>query len=340
MATLGIRSLTLLVGAGYTGTYFYNNVSLEKARHLVSELLISRQSDTDNASDASPATEPTVGSKVVNELTAQMDRLTREVNRRGNEPVVIIGPSGYKGSLSTVTDVFNLLGWIVFATSLGGAVYYVAVRKRLSIRDLFWVSQNKFNDTVTAMQNGITRVSGVVNSVRRDLGERLKMMEGKVEHVEDALSKQIEAEVGDVKDGVGKLGEEVSDVRRGVDDVSTRVGQMNDKLDSTNYGIHLLLGVVSSLAPDKIKPDSPFYDLKKFMQAGDPTPSAEIQTSPASSGSILKRVSQTGLGILLPFGKRTDSSDDRTPGLIDDAPTTDYSKRRSFDGTPPSWSVG
>lgn len=335
--TLGVRSLIVLVGAGYTGSYVYNNVTMEKARNIAADLLMSyRKGSQDNSSTETSSVSATDNGRAVDALSQQMDRLTREVSKNRSDPVVIVGPTGYKGSLATVTDVFNLLGWVVFATSVGGAVYYIAVRKRWPLRDLLWVSQTKFNDTVTAMQNGITRVSGVVNSVRRDLGERLRKMEGKVEHVEASLSKQIESEVGDVKEGVGRLGDDVSDVRRGVSDVSHRVVEMSDKLDSTNYGIHLLLGVVSSLAPDKIKPGSPFYDLKKFMQSGDSSGfTEEIEHTSNSSSSIIKRVSQTGLGILLPFDKANGSSGDG-----DVTKSNDRSKERSFDGSAPSWSAG
>lgn len=329
MAMLGFRSLAMIVGAGYTGTFLYNNMSMAHARQIASDILRRHQdaetkstsSSDSGASSAASATN--AATKAVDALADRVDRLTREVTHGRTDPVVIVSPSGYKQSIATVSDVINLLGWAVFVVSAGGLVYYVAIRKRVSLRDLVWVSQSRFNNTVSAMQAGISKVSGVVNNVRKDLGNRLNRMEGKVEHVEQTLSHQIETEVGQVKEGVSHLSNEVADVKRGVDNVNYRVGEMSDKLDSTVQGIHLLLSVVSSLAPKSAPPGTPVDLLRQYMSG---------RTTPAEVGSPLvrPRISQTGLGSLI----NGDTGNGITPS------NGPMNKRHSIDVSSSAWSVG
>lgn len=326
MAALGLRSVVLLAGAGYTGTYLYNHFSFERARNLAADILIKHRENAETGSSAKASGNSTQGNSSVDTLSKQVDRLTREVSRSRDQVLVVGGNSAYKSSLAVVTDVFNLLGWAVIALSVGGVVYYFAFRKRLSLRDLAWVSHTRFNDTVNAMQSGISRVSSAVGSVRRDLGERMRKMEGKVGDVETNLSKQIESEVGDVKEGVNKLGEDVSLVSRGVEHVHTRIDEMNDKIEGTHQGVQMLLDFITSLAPEKVKPGTPFYNLQRFMRNRN-SASNEIE----GSTGLRPRLTQTGLAGLLP-GMRQQKSSAETNGT--------ESKRRSMDVPSPSWSIG
>lgn len=329
MAMLGFRSLAMIVGAGYTGSFLYNNMTMAHARRIASDILRRHQdadSNSSNSSDTGASATSSASSaatKAVDALADRVDRLTREVTQGRSDPVVILSPSGYKQSIAAVSDIFNLFGWAVFVFSAGGLVYYIAIRKRVSLKDLVWVSQNKFNNTVSAMQAGISKVSGVVNNVRKDLGNRLNRMEGKVEHVEQSLSHQIETEVGQVKVGVSQLSTEVADVKRGVDTVNDRVGEMSDKLDSTVQGIHLLLSVVSSLAPKSAPPGTPVDLLRQYMSG---------RTTPAEVGAPLvrPRISQTGLGTLI----------NGDAGDVIPSPNGNSTKRHSIDVVSPAWSVG
>lgn len=330
MAMLGFRSLALLVGAGYTGSFLYNNMTMERARKIATDIL-KRHEDAHKNSNSSPsdsssslaASASAAATKAVDNLAERVDRLTREVSHGRSDPVVIVGQSGYKQSIAAISDIFNLLGWTVFVFTIGGLVYFVAVRKKISLKDLFWVSQTRFNDTISSMQAGMSKVSGVVNSVRKDLGNRLGRVEGKVEQVEQSLSCQIEEQVGEVKDGVNNLSIEVSDVKRGVDNVNQRVGEMSDKLDSTVQGIHLLLSVVSSLAPKSAPPGTPVDLLRQYMSGK----SAPIEIN----GPLVRpRISQTGLGTLV------DGDNDRaSTGSLHS-----LNKRHSIDVSSPAWSVG
>lgn len=286
MATIGIRTLLIVATAGYSGTYIYNN--LDHARALATRLLLQPPTtdQSNSPSQPSPQTEA---------LSAQMDALTRQMSRANDNPVVLLGPTtgSLKGSLATLSDLLNLLGWGLVVVSLGGVGYYVAVRRNLSLRDLAWVSQSTFNGTIAAMQKGITRVSGAVGAVRRDLGERLRLMEGRVDSVRECLSEKIEEEVAGVKGGVDNVGAEVCEVRGVLDNVHSRIEQLDGKIDTATTGIMALARVVSSLAPERLQPGTPFYELKRFADAKN---IPEIATS---QPGLRQRLSNGGLRGLL-----------------------------------------
>ncbi|PXF44838.1 hypothetical protein BWQ96_05421 [Gracilariopsis chorda] len=291
MAAIGVRTLAVLFGAGFSGSYVYNH--MDKARVVAARIL--RQVEHEVASDAnatSAATAPpsaSAESAQLDTLSRQLASLSQEVNRSRSDHLLIM-PS-YKGSLATITDIFNLVGWAVAAVSVGGVVYYVAYRKKFKLTDLAWVSQSTFQGTVDAMQKGITRVSGALGAVKRDITRRFRQMEVHVDRVQTTLGKQIEQDVGAVKDGVAEVGDEVAGVRNALGDVNQRIDQLDNKIDYATNGIVALVKALSSVAPDRIKPGSPFYDLKKFADLSD--------TNPANSGMLRHRLSTGGLRGLL-----------------------------------------
>lgn len=300
MATIGLRSLAMLFGAGYSGSYLYNNQ--DKARNIA-DMLLNQNSQKTTSLNVSQSTTPTV-----DVLSDQMARLTREVTRTRSEPVVVMAPSGYKGSLSTISDLFNLLGWAVVAVSVSGVVYFVAYRKRFRLTDLAWVSQSTFNATITAMQQGITRVNGAVGAVKRDLGDRLRNIEGRVERVRSSLSEQIEAEVAVVKDGVSDVGDEVTNVKNVLGDVNLRIDKLDTKIDFATNGIVALVKAISSVAPERLTPGSPFYELRKFADLSSPKPDL-------SGPMVRQRVSFSGLRGILSGEEESESQNERLQSL-------------------------
>lgn len=249
MAAIGLRTLAVLFGASYGGSYLYNN--MDHARSLAARILLQHQAAEKQASDSASSATST-SSADVDALSAQMDALTREMSRTRDTPIVLLGPSGqFKGSLAAISDVFNLLGWAVVAVTVGGVGYYVIVRKNVSLRDLAWVSQKTFAGTVGAMQKGIATVSGAVRAVRRELDEKLRMMEGHVDEVHDSLTGKIEEEVGGVKVDVSGVHTEVTSVKDRLDDLTIRFEQLDSKIDTATSGIMALVKVLFSLAPDQ-----------------------------------------------------------------------------------------
>ncbi|CAN8075249.1 unnamed protein product [Agarophyton chilense] len=293
MAALGVRSLALLFGAGFSGSYLYNH--LDKARSIAARILREVEqnagdgSKSDTAVHADVATSNLDSTPHLNELSRQLASLSREVNRSRSDQLLIM-PS-YKGSLGTITDIFNLIGWGVAAVSIGGVMYYVAYRKKFRLTDLAWVSQSTFTGTVEAMQKGITRVSGALGAVKREITLRLREVEGRVDGVKLALADQIDRDVGAVKEGVAEVGDEVAGVKNALGDVNERIDQLDNKIDFATSGIVALVKALSSVAPERIKPGSPFYDLRKFADLSD--------TNSANSGMLRHRLSAGGLRGLL-----------------------------------------
>lgn len=286
MAAVGVRTLALLFGAGYSGTYAYNN--MDKARSLAEAFLKQTSTDKSSSQSAPKAADASANSTSteLDALSKQMAHLAQEVSRSRSDPVLLMQTS-YKGALATVTDIFNLLGWAVTAVSIGGIVYYIAYRKRFRLKDLAWVGQTRFTETVSAMQTGISRVSGALGAVKRDITQRFTQMEARVDKVQDSLSGQIEAEIGQVKTGVAEVGKDVSDVSDRLDHVGSRISELDMKMDYVTNGIYALVNAVSTFAPERLKPGMPFYELKKFANLSN--------GAPVEGSLIRQRLSQDGL---------------------------------------------
>lgn len=287
MAAVPLRTLTLLFSAGWGGSYFYNH--MDGAREALAGALsrtLRFAAGRDSRSDGSSIHED---GSAVDALSEQVSNLARDVSRAANRPVVVLGPNGSR--VSAIADALSLAGWAVLVFSVGGAAYYVAIWKGWSVRDLAWVSQASFSETVSAMQEGIARVRGAVGAVRREVGERMRVVEARVEAVRQALSRQIEAEVCEVKERIDGVSADVSSVHDVLADVTGRIDAIDGKLDTATNGIMALVRVVSSLAPDSVRPENPFYDLKML---------ASENKSIMDSSPMMRRRISSGLSGILP----------------------------------------
>lgn len=300
MAAIGARTLALIFGAGYSGSYIYNNQ--EKAR-VIADAIVGAANSQKRQTD--PVSVQTAPNHEFTHLSHQVDRLAREVARNRTDPVIIMGGNGagYRDSIAAVSNIFNLLGWAVVAVSVGGVVYYVAFRKRLRISDLAWVSQTTFNGTIETMQKGLARVRDTVGAVRHDLSNRLGLLKNQVDSVQTSLSHQIEEEVGEVQKGVNDVGAEVAGVKDMLDTVKSRIDDLDSKMDFATTGIMALIKAISSVAPHQVQTTA-FDDLRQISKMSDSY--AEI-----SGGMMQKRLSSTGLAGLL-GGATLDSSNSRT----------------------------
>lgn len=255
MAALGIRGLVLVFTAGYSGSYLYNNQ--QNARELAGRIL--------NMSKPEPKSTQNGGDDL-STLSAQLSNLTQQISQPRPESVVILPSHAYKGSLSTLSDALNLLGWAVFSVTIGGLVYYIAIRKNIKLTDILWVSRATFNGTINSMQTGLSHVSETVSSVRKDLSQRLGLLKSQVDDVRDSLSNQIESEVKHVQGDIQGVGMEVSEVKSALGDVSSRIEELDSKIDYATNGIVALVKAVSSVAPERVGHGTPFYELKKFAE--------------------------------------------------------------------------
>lgn len=276
MATLSFRSLTLMASAGVGGLYFSNNMS--SASNAVSNAIAHILPFAGMYESA-----PGAGSSTsIAEISEQVSALARDVSRNSNQPMVVLRTPSSR--VSEVVDAMALAGWVTLAASLGGASYYLAVWKGWRMGDLAWVSRKSFTETVDAVQTGIARVRGAVSGVRREVAERLLIVEARIEAVRAALGDQIDSEVTEVKVRIADVGKEVQSVAEVLADVNGRIDCIDGKLDTATHGIMALVRVVSSLAPDAVRPESPFYSLKMLAADKRPPEAQEIETHRLSSG--------------------------------------------------------
>lgn len=293
MATaVSLRTLTLLFSAGWGGSYFYNHT--DGAREIIATQLsraIKRIVTDGKESDSNTGTIDSENSALT-ALSDKVSALSRDITRTADRPVVVLGPQSSK--VSAIADALSLAGWAILAVGCGSAIYYVAIWKGWSLRDLAWVSQKSFDSTVDTMQKGIARVSGVISVVRREFGEKMRVIESRVDAVREALSNKIEDEICEVKNGIGEVSAEVASVHHVLDDVNNRIDAIDGKLDTATNGIMALVRVVSSLAPDTVRPGNPFWELKQLADVDSPPLIQDVQSPP-----MLRRRVSYGIGGIL-----------------------------------------
>lgn len=300
MAAIGLRTLFAVGTAAYTGNFLYYNI--DTVRNVTSRLLRLPDADHNSSQNASSSNS---SSPTVDALARQLEYLSSELKRSRDASVVVI-PSSSRGAttfgvLSAITDALNFLGWVIVLGSVGGVGYYVAVKRNVNLKDLAWVSRGRFNETVAAMQEGVGRMGGVIKAVKRELGERLRLLDGRVDDVK-VLSERIGVEVGEVRVGVDGLGTEIWKVKGAIDDVGERMDSVHGKLNKTNDGIYALVRLVySALGGEGRRGGGELKELERFMldmetekdgvmkgRKAIPTPSGGFQNRLEGEGNMTK----------------------------------------------------
>jgi Protein of unknown function (DUF1664) len=257
----------MVAGAGYAGSYISANpVSLDSVRNLAAELLMRHGARPAGESSTASSSPTSSASADIQALALQVERLSREVQRGGGRPVVVVG--GQDASPAGLLEQVAVAGWNVAILALGGAVVYLCIYRGLGyeVRDLMWVSRTAFNKTVNGISSGVERVSERVGAVRKDVSEKLRNVEYRIESVRTGLGKMIESEIADVKNCVDNVHRDVEDVQDTMQTVSERIEMLDMKLDTATSGIFALIRCVASLAPDALPIDSPFSELRRFAE--------------------------------------------------------------------------
>lgn len=246
MAQIGVRALALVFGASYTGAYLYNHA--DAARGMLKRIL----GEVENAKSANEGNMRN-STTTVDGLAAQLSSLRAELMRRDGTVVVMPG---------STKEGWGLIGWGVVVIGVG-AVGWGVVKGKLDVREFGWVSKRRFAETVSKMEEALGRVRGVVGGVRKELGERLGILDETVEGVRK-VGERIGEEVQEVKVGVGELGGEVRWVRERVEGVGERVQRMEGKVDRTNEGIYALVKMVYGVLGGRAEGRG-LGDLERFM---------------------------------------------------------------------------
>lgn len=257
-----LRTVTLVVGGAGGGTYLYNNVSPEGVRSVARDFLLRERGRDAGGAGAGAGAARDDG--VLDRLATQVERLSTEVSSSASRQVVVYG-----GGQDAGWGAGAVAGWTVVGVTVGTAVYYICLWKGVSVTDFMWVSRNAFKSTVSGINASMKSVSASVTTIKQDMADKMRSLEFRMESVRAGLSKKVEAEVADVKDRVDVVGREVVETSEMVQAVNNRIETMHDKIDHATKGIMALVHVVSSLAPEKLKPDSPFVELRRFAEYVD-----------------------------------------------------------------------
>lgn len=295
-----LRTATLVAGSAYGGAYVYNNVGADGLRGLAADILLrerERLRAGDGGGSAGGAAGGAAAGAGIDRLAEQVERLSGEVSRANGRPVVVYG--GAEGAAS-LWDVGGLAGWTVLAFGVGTAVYYVCVWRDVSLRDFMWVSRKAFSSTVQGINAGMKNVNAAVAAIRAELTEKLRSLEFSVDGVRTDLSKKIEAEVSEVKEGV----DGVQDMLHGVND---RMELLDGKLDTATSGIFALVRVVSSMAPEQLPSSSPFAELRRFAEMSDKSRPVAIDGTGVFSRASLPSSSTSFAAAALEAPAETDS---------------------------------
>lgn len=258
------RTVTLVVGGAGGGSYLYNNVSPEGLRSVVRDFLLRERARDAGAAGAAHGTGAARDDGVLDRLATQVERLSTEVSSSASRQVVVYG-----GGQDTGWSTGSVAGWTVVGVTVGTAVYYFCLWKGVSMTDFMWVSRNAFKSTVSGINASMKSVSASVTTIKQDMADKMRSLEFRMESVRAGLSKKVETEVADVKDRVDVVGREVSDTAETLQAVNNRIETMHEKIDHATKGIMALVNVVSSLAPEKLRPDSPFVELRRFAECVD-----------------------------------------------------------------------
>ena len=314
VATVPLRVLTIIFGAGFGGSYVYNN--LETVRSRLAQNIFGVTPSTINTTNNPSGGGGGGGGNAtgLEELNSQITNLSRQVARATEKastgPVMLIDRNVSHGVLHQLSST----GWtiLVITSGIGG---YIAYKKGVKLSDFLWVSRSAFGRTIEKMQEGVVKINGIIDGVKKELSSKMKMLEGKMEVVRSGLGKKIEKEVGQVRRGIKEVGKDVEDVRSAVKGLEGQLEGLDGKMNVASHGIFLLCKVVSGMGQNSISQGT-FDELNRFTSlvgdGGDGEVNGELKKIGNGNGvgngngknvplglPKLRRSGSSGLGSLL-----------------------------------------
>lgn len=243
------RLLVLMVGAGISGATLYNHIDgvtsffKEVSRAAIHSL--TKPSKTGSSSSGQG------DSQELQSLAEQISRLSREVSKSlaavqessSRQPLVTFVGNGH-GRLGSG-------GLIVSLTACGSVVVVVALAAKkifgFQFWDLAYVSSRRFNQAFDTLKGAVTRVSGALSQVQKELSIKIKQVEDKVVESNISLEQKLQEEMEDTRRDIYTVGGDVAEVRSIVGNVEQQLEELQNKLRFANRGIYLLCTVVSRL---------------------------------------------------------------------------------------------
>ncbi|GJD10537.1 hypothetical protein Gasu2_47220 [Galdieria sulphuraria] len=242
------RLLVLMIGAGISGATLYNH--MDGVTSFFKEVSRAAIHSLTKPTKASTSSSGQGNSEELQSLAEQITRLSREVSKSlaavqessSRQPLVTFVGNG-PGRLGSSGFVFTL--------SVCGSVVVVAiVAKRFfgfQIWDLAYVSSRRFNQAFETLKGAVTRVSGALSQVQKELSVKIKQVEDKVVESNICLEQKLQDEMEETRRDIYTVGGDVAEVRSIVGNVEQQLEELQNKLRFANRGIYLLCTVVSRL---------------------------------------------------------------------------------------------
>jgi hypothetical protein len=211
-----------MVGAGFSGSWLYNNGG-EGAANQIMWLLRSGGLVSGTGSEkGGNGSESAIAA-----LSQQLERLSQRVANQSNQgsTIVVTGGGGRMPSISTV-----------LVLSAAGGAYFIYWRG-ISLSDIPLV-------TTRTLGKAIGTVSQAIDSMRANFAESIDTLTGRTAEVQEELG-LIHAEVGQVQAGVENLGLSVEGIQQQIRECNHNLLEAKGQHDYACRGINLLCNVVA-----------------------------------------------------------------------------------------------
>lgn len=194
-----------------------------------------------------------------------------------------------------------------FTTIIGGTAVVVVIAHVSGLFDfsgIMYVTQSRFKSTTDALKEAVDSVSKVLSVTRRDLLERIGLLDTKMEEANAELKEQITKTHEIVRDDLANVHQEVKDVGSVVGGLETKLGAIDGGLgelrvamERANHGIQLLCHVVaeSYRYGSNQKNEKWYNDLLIYTKVNaSQEPSKQLKQN--GEGPLMRLISGTNLG--------------------------------------------
>lgn len=180
----------------------------------------------------------------------QLSDLTAEVSR-----LRLQGQYAYNGSNGNGILGFS---WTTIIT-VGGIASLVLYIKGYSFEHFMYVTKHALSTAVEALEGSIEHIGIALDTAKRELTYKLGIVEDKIDDTQKALENKIGEEVGDVKRELENVGGDVKsisykqeqvhgmveNIETQIDTIESKMESANSALATANRGIYLLCNVVA-----------------------------------------------------------------------------------------------
>lgn len=243
----------------------------------------------------SRAKERTIGDGNARDLGELSSKLDRIASMKGETVHV---HHGSNGAVSWVTTIVGGTAVVVIVAHVTGLFDFSGI---------MYVTQSKFKSATEALQESVAVVNKALQAARKDLLERMGLIETRIDNVSAELKDQITTSSAAVREDLAKVSLEVRDVGTAVSGMEDKlglieggVGDLRLAMEKANRGIQLLCHVVaeSYRYSSSNQKDTKWYsDLLTYSRNADLDNGGDIkQLKQNGEGPVMRLISRTNLG--------------------------------------------